>query len=401
MRLMKALIYLIRQLTITLLIAFITFDFAYAEKSVITGADQTEAYLPLIRNKRVGLVVNQTSIIGRTHLVDSLIKLHINIKCVFAPEHGFRGNAEAGQEVRNAIDQETGIQIISLYGDHKKPTTDDLRDIDIIVYDIQDVGARFYTYISTLQLVMEACADNSIPVLVLDRPNPNGFYVDGPVLDTAYSSFVGLNPIPIVYGLTQAEYALMLNGEKWLKSKNECELYYIKLLNWDHTNKYILPVAPSPNLPNMSAVYLYPSLCLFEGTAVSVGRGTEFPFQVIGMPELTIGAFRFKPQSIPGKAVKPLYENQLCRGYDLRDFADKYISSANQLYLFWLIELYNEMHDKVRFFNPFFSRLAGTDKLQKQIEDGLDEAQIRASWGPDIEKYKLIRKKYLLYHDYE
>jgi len=368
---------------------------------IITAAERTTEYFPMLKGKHIAVVANQTSLIGKTHLVDSLNNSGFDIQCVFAPEHGFRGEAEAGEHVSSSRDKKTGIPVISLYGKHKKPTYEDLKGIDFLIFDIQDVGARFYTYISTLQYVMEACADAGIPVLVLDRPNPNGFYVDGPVLDTAFSSFVGMNPIPVIHGLTMAEYALMMKGEGWIKSIKKCELYYVKVVNWNHKVLYDLPVPPSPNLPNMSSIYLYPSLCFFEGTDISVGRGTAFPFQVIGKPGLTKGSFKFTPKSITGKAVKPLYENEICSGYDLREFGTSYMSNAGLLYIYWLIELYNQSDNKDRFFNNFFDTLAGTDKFRKQIISKTPEEEIRNSWQKDLEDFKIKRRKYLLYEDYE
>ncbi|MEP7263907.1 MAG: DUF1343 domain-containing protein [Bacteroidota bacterium] len=370
-------------------------------QKIETGAERTMEYFPLLKNKKIAVVANQTSIIGKVHLVDSLVAAGMKIKCVFAPEHGFRGEAEAGEHVADSKDKKTGLPIVSLYGAHKKPDEKDLSGVDIVVFDIQDVGVRFYTYISTLQYVMEVCAEKNIPVLVLDRPDPNGFYVDGPVLDTSYASFVGMNPIPVVHGLTVAEYALMLNGEGWLSKGKKCELFYVKVKNWNHKVLYDLPVAPSPNLPNMAAVYLYPSLCFFEGTDISVGRGTEYPFQVIGKPGLKKGAFRFVPRKIAGKAVNPLYENVECNGYDLREFGMQYMSSAGQLYIYWLLELYRISDNKEKYFIPFFDKLAGSDLLRKQIESNVSEEEIRNSWQQGIEEFKVKRKRYLLYDDFE
>jgi uncharacterized protein YbbC (DUF1343 family) len=390
-----------KDLLFIILLLFFPGLYTAAQVRITTGAEQTAEYFPVIKGKKIAIVANQTSQIGKTHIVDSLYNYGFTIKCVFAPEHGFRGEAEAGETVINSKDKKTGLPVISLYGNHKKPTADDLKEVEMVVFDIQDVGARFYTYISTLQYVMESCADKNIPVLILDRPNPNGFYVDGPVLDSAYASFVGMNPIPVVHGLTMAEYALMLNGEKWLKNDRQCELFYVKVKNWNHKVLYSLPVAPSPNLPNMSSVYLYPSLCFFEGTDVSIGRGTDHPFQVIGKPGLKKGNFHFVPKSIPGKAGNPLYEGQSCTGYDLREFGDQYMSSAGQLYIFWLIELYQLSEKQESFFIPFFDTLAGTDKLRLQIINNVPEEEIRNSWQKDLEDYKIKRKKYLLYDDFE
>lgn len=372
-----------------------------ANEKVVTGAMQMGEYLPLLNNQRIAVVANPTSVIGKTHLVDSLVALKVNIKKIFAPEHGFRGQEEAGATVSNTKDAKTGVEVISLYGQHNKPTAEDLSGVDLVIFDIQDVGARFYTYISTLQLVMEACAENKKTLLILDRPNPNGFYVDGPVLDKKFSSFVGMNTIPVVYGLTIAEYALMLNGEHWLKDSLQCHLKYVALKNYDHKTYYELPVKPSPNLPNMTAVYLYPSLCMFEGTAVSVGRGTDKPFQVIGCPDFKEGAYTFIPKSIPGVANNPPFLGMVCKGFDLREFGDIYIKNLKQLYLFWLQSMYESSPNKEHFFNDFFDKLAGTDELRKQIIAGKTEPEIRKSWEKDLNHFKEIRKKYLLYKDFE
>jgi uncharacterized protein YbbC (DUF1343 family) len=357
--------------------------------------------VPKIKSSRIGIVANQSSIVGNTHIVDVLLSLNVKIKKIFTPEHGFRGNAEAGETINSSIDKKTGLPIISLYGDHKKPTKTDLADLDIILFDLQDVGTRFYTYSSTLQYVMEACAENKIKLIVLDRPNPNGYYIDGPVLDPKYKSFVGLNPIPVVHGLTMGEYALMLNGEGWLAGKAQCALQIIPVKGYTHATMYQLPVKPSPNLPNMTAVYLYPSLCFFEGTIVSVGRGTGLPFQVVGYPEFTEGPFQFTPEKNPGTNVVPLYAETKCYGFDLREFGDYYIPALKKLYLFWLKNIYDNYSQKDKFFNNYFDTLAGTDRLRKQIIAGLNEDQIRLSWQEELNQYKSIRKKYLLYPDFE
>lgn len=369
--------------------------------SVITGAEQTKSYLPLISDKNVAVVANQTSIVGQTHLVDMLLSKHIKIKKIFTPEHGFRGIAEAGENIESGKDKRTGLPIISLYGNHKKPSIDDLNDIDIVLFDLQDVGTRFYTYSSTLQYVMEACAENKKKLIVLDRPNPNGYYVDGPVLEPAYKSFVGLNPIPVVHGLTMGEYAQMLNGEGWLANKEQCDVTVISMKGYTHETRYKLPVNPSPNLPNMTAVYLYPSLCFFEGTIVSIGRGTAYPFQVVGYPGFTEGPFEFTPKKNPEMKLPPLYENQKCNGFDLRDFGNFYIPSLKKLYLFWIKNIYDNYQQKDKFFNDYFDKLAGTDKLRKQIVAGFTEDQIRRTWEESLKVYKVIRKKYLLYPDFE
>jgi uncharacterized protein YbbC (DUF1343 family) len=364
---------------------------------LLTGADQTESYVPYLKGKNVGMVVNQTSFIGQLTMlpsVDSLFKLDIRIKKIFGPEHGFRGNAADGAKVSDAVDDKTGIPVISLYGKHNKPTPDDLKGIDVIIFDIQDVGARFYTYISTLHYVMEACAENNVELMILDRPNPNGSYVDGPVLDTALHSFVGMHPVPIVHGMTIAEYAQMINGEGWLKNKAKCRLRIIKMQNYVHYLPYSLPINPSPNLQTPMAVALYPSLCLFEGTNISLGRGTPFPFTVFGSPLLQGKyKFTFTPKSIPGVSDNPPLKDKLCYGVDLRKTSGR----AAQLNLDWLITAYKAYPDKAHFFTPYFTKLAGTTQLQKQIEAGVSDDAIRLSWEPTLSQYKIMRKKYLLY----
>lgn len=364
------------------------------------GAERTDRYFPKLQGKRVGVVANHTSMIADTHLVDSLLGAGINVKRVFAPEHGFRGTADAGEHVGNYTDERTGLAVVSLYGSNFKPEAKDINDLDIVLFDIQDVGARFYTYISTMHYVMEACAENNVAFMVLDRPNPNGFFVDGPVLEPEFKSFVGMHPVPVVHGMTIAEYALMINGEGWLKDGIKCELSYVRVDDYNHTYFYTVPIRPSPNLPNMEAIYLYPSLCFFEGTVVSVGRGTDKPFQIIGHPKMTSGNIEFTPVSMLGATQPPLLGKK-CKGHDLREFAQLFLNNYNKLYLSWLIDAYNELSPHGRFFNNFFDRLAGTDKLRKQILNGLDENQIRESWQSGIENFKKIRKKYLLYPDFE
>jgi uncharacterized protein YbbC (DUF1343 family) len=366
---------------------------------ILTGADLTTDYIPLLKGKSVGVVANQTSIVAGTHLVDSLLSLGINVKRVFGPEHGFRGNAEAGAHISNYVDERTGLPVISLYGSHKKPTPDDLKGIDIMVFDIQDIGVRCYTYISTLTYVMESCASAKIPLLVLDRPNPNGYYVDGPMLEPEQASFVGLHPVPLVYGLTIGEYANMVNGEGWLGKDIRCDLTVIKLKNYTHSSRYALPVKPSPNLPDMASIYLYPSLCLFEGTVISVGRGTNKPFRVFGHPDLPDEGFSFKPMPVKGVSDHPPLEGKTCYGKDLTGEALT-IMQKGHIELSWLIGSYNLLKDKEVFFNDFFVKLAGTPELRKQIEAGYTAAQINESWKQGIDKYKLIRKKYLLYADF-
>jgi len=371
-----------------------------AAGTIITGADQTQLYINYLRGKNVGMVVNPTSIIGKNKipLVDSLLKSGISIKKVYGPEHGFRGNASNGATVDDATDAKTGLPVISLYGKHYKPTQADLSGIDLMVFDIQDVGARFYTYISTLHYVMEACAENHIELMVLDRPNPNGAIVDGPILDTAYRSFVGMHPIPISHGMTIGEYARMINGEHWLKNGLQCKLNIIKMANYKHADSYILPVNPSPNLNTVQSVLLYPSVCLFEGTALSLGRGTMLPFVQVGHPLLKGKySFSFKPVSIAGMSEDPPQKNQVCYGINLKKYDTNTIKNSGRINLSWLIELYKAFPDKAHFFNAYFTKLAGTDKLQKQIEAGKTEAQIRQTWRPQLCKFKLTRRKYLLY----
>ena len=358
-------------------------------QNIITGAERVNKYLSLITNKQVAIVGNQTSMINNVNLVDSLISHKINIVKVFSPEHGFRGNEDAGALIKDDIDSTTKLPIISLYGKNKKPSNDDLEDVDIILFDIQDVGVRFYTYISTLHYVMEAAAENNIELIVLDRPNPNGHYIDGPVREENYKSFVGMHPVPIVYGMTIGEYAQMINGEQWISQK--CNLKVIKLVGYNHDSHYDLPIKPSPNLPNSRSINLYPSLCLFEGTNISVGRGTNFPFQHFGAPYLKSN-YSFIPKS--GKGSKfPKHENKRCYGTDLR-FQENYMSNIN---LVWLINCYNECPNKEDFFNSFFDKLAGNEKLRKQIYEGKETSEIINSWQKDLNKFKKIRAKYLMY----
>jgi len=369
--------------------------------NIVTAADQTNLYLDYLKGKNIGMVINQTSVVGKskTLSLDTLLKLGVNVKKIYGPEHGFRGDASNGADVSNSIDSKSGLPVISIYGNkHYKPTAEDLQGIDLIIYDIQDVGARFYTYLSTLQYVMEACAENNIELMILDRPNPNGFYVDGPILDTAYHSFVGMNKIPIVHGLTTAEYAQMLNGEGWLKNGEKCKLKIIKVANYRHSSHYELPVNPSPNLNTAKSILLYPSVCLFEGTTFSLGRGTMSPFLQIGHPALQGKySYSFTPVSIKGMSEDPPQKNKTCYGIDLKNYDTNTIYSSAKLNLAWLIELYKTFPDKEHFFNAYFTKLAGTTTLRKQIEEGKTEAEIRASWEPALGKYKAMRMKYLLY----
>lgn len=368
-----------------------------AKAQLKVGAEQTQQYLPQLKNKAVALVVNPTSVIKNTHLVDSLKSLGINIKAIFAPEHGFRGNAEAGAHIKSNIDEKTKLPILSLYGKNKKPSKESLKGIDIVVFDIQDVGARFYTYISTLHYIMEACAENNIQLIVLDRPNPNGFYVDGPVLNPKFKSFVGMHPVPVVHGMTIGEYAKMINGEKWLPNGIQCKLNIVPCVGYSHNILYALPIKPSPNLPTKESILLYPSLCFFEGTDISIGRGTNKPFEVVGRPNFEKGTYQFTPQPIKGVSENPKYNGQKCQGILLTDFGSSYIPIHASLYLTWLIDFYKESPNKEKFFTSFFDKLAGTDQLRKQIIAGNTEEEIRKSWEPALSNYKIMRKKYLLY----
>jgi uncharacterized protein YbbC (DUF1343 family) len=354
----------------------------------------------MISGKKIAVAANQTSMIGSVHLMDSLVSCGIDIVRIFSPEHGFRGNEDDGALVKDGIDQKTGIQIRSLYQESKKPDKSDLEDIDIVIFDIQDVGIRFYTFISTLHYIMEACAENGKSLIVLDRPNPHGFYIDGPLLKPEYRSFVGMHEVPLVYGMTIGEYAMMINGEGWLSGGLKCNLTVIPCANYDHLSKYDLPVRPSPNLPTMNGVYLYPSLAFFEGTVLSVGRGTDFPFEVFGHPDLTGCSFTFIPESRPGAETNPVLKGQECKGVDLRYLRDIGHERPARIDLQWLMFAYSHIPDTGEFFNDYFEKLAGNDILRKQIIMGLTEDEIRESWKEDLEKFKTIRKKYLLYKDF-
>ena len=365
------------------------------QNRITPGAERLELYGPTIHNRKVGLIVNQTSTVRQTHLVDELRNHNINIIRIFSPEHGFRGKADAGEQLSNAVDVASGLPIVSLYGKKKKPSRTDLEDIEVLVFDIQDVGVRFYTYISTLHYVMEAAAEANIPIIVLDRPNPLISYVDGPVLDPEYKSFVGMHPVPVVYGMTIGEYAQMINGEGWLDGHKKCQLEVIPVDHYSRMANYILPIKPSPNLPNNVAIGHYPSLCFFEGTSVSVGRGTDFPFQVIGHPSFTDPTFSFKPLSGPGSKY-PKHEGLLCKGESLQ----RVKPNMARLDLSYLQSYYKNLSEqKIKFFNEdnFFNLLAGTDQLKKDIISGKSEDEIRASWMPGILDFQLMRKKYLIY----
>lgn len=382
------------------LFSFLSFFFVAAcssnmpDGSIQLGAQQTDIYLHQLSGKNVGLLINHTSVIDNKHIVDFLLEKEVNIKAIFAPEHGFRGQADAGELVNDNIDEKTGIPVISLYGNNKKPSKDQMKGLDVIIFDIQDVGVRFYTYISSMHYMMEACAENDLKMIVFDRPNPNGHIVDGPMLDMAYKSFVGMHPIPVVHGLTVGELAQMVNEERWLEGDEKCDLLVVPMKNYKHSLDYSLPVKPSPNLPNDQSIMLYPSLCFFEGTKVSIGRGTYFPFQVVGYPNEKYGDFTFTPVSIEGMAKTPKLENEVCFGLDLREHPP-----VDKLDLSFVIEFYNMWEEKESFFTDYFNTLAGTDLLRKQIEEGRSAKEIRASWQEGLDRYKVLRKMYLLYEE--
>jgi uncharacterized protein YbbC (DUF1343 family) len=389
---------------------------------IIAGAERLNVYIPLLKGKRIAIFANQTSMVGNTHLVDTLKKLGINVKLIFGPEHGFRGTASAGERVGNSVDEKTGIPVVSLYG--KRPSAEDVKDIDIMIFDIQDVGVRFYTYISSLEEYMEAAMENSKPLLILDRPNPNGFYVDGPVLDKRFKSFIGMQPVPVVYGMTIGEYAFMIAGERWLSEKaNRKYDYYrtaknsadtpfhflvIKCVNYNHNSKYVLPVKPSPNLPEMQSTWLYPSTCFFEGTSLSEGRGTSKPFQVFGHPSLPKDLYAFTPEPNEGAKSSKHY-GKVCYGWNLSGTTEEVLKKVDgKIQLKWLLEAYRVFPDKDSFFlvpksgrteDYFFTKLAGNTALMQQIKDGKTEAEIKKSWEPALTEFKKIRKKYLMYAD--
>jgi uncharacterized protein YbbC (DUF1343 family) len=389
------------------------------EHAIRPGAERLDMYLPLIKGKKVGLFANHTSMVANAHLVDTLRKLGVDIKVIFGPEHGFRGTADAGEKVGNYIDEKTGIPVVSLYGPKRRPDADDLKNVELMIFDIQDVGVRFYTYISSMQEFMEAAIENNKPLIILDRPNPNGFYVDGPVLDVRFKSFVGMQPVPINYGMTIGEYALMLVGEKWLGEKarsiqisqvltnpmadSPFQILVIRCENYTHKSKYILPVKPSPNLPEIQSIYLYPSTCLFEGTVLSEGRGTEKPFQVFGHPDLPKHLYSFTPNPTEG-AKNSKHYGKICYGWNLSGTPEEVLKLVdNKIQVKWLIEAYRLFPQKDSFFlkSNSFNRLAGNDVLMQQIKDGIGEEEIRKSWEPALSEFKKIRKKYLLYEDFE
>jgi uncharacterized protein YbbC (DUF1343 family) len=371
------------------------------DDQIQTGATRTQEYFPLLAGKNIALCVNHTAVIKNVHLLDTLIAAGIKVVKVFSPEHGFSGNEEAGKPVQDATETKTQVPVISLYGSNKKPNKEHLKGIDVIVFDIQDVGARFFTYISTLHYIMEAAAENNIKVIVLDRPNPNGYWVNGPVLDTAYRSFVGMHPVPIAHGLTVGEYAKMINGEGWLAGKKKCDLTVIRIFGYAHILRYQLPINPSPNLSSMEAIYLYPSMCLFEGTVMSVGRGTDKAFCVYGHPDFPIGTVYFTPKNIPGAATNPPCLGKECRGFDVTNLSSIFLKNNNHIHLNLLIEAYQNYPDKTKFFSAFFDKLAGNKSLREQIVAGKTAEEISASWQKDLIKFKQIRKKYLLYPDFE
>lgn len=395
--------------------------------TIVPAAERVSVYLPLIRGRKVGIFANQTSMVGNTHLVDTLRKLGVDIKVIFGPEHGFRGTADAGEKIGNYIDEKTGIPVVSLYGSKRRPSAEDVREVDILIFDIQDVGVRFYTYISSLEEFMEAAFELGKPLMILDRPNPNGHYVDGPVLDRKYRSFVGMQPVPVVYGMTIAEYAMMIAGEKWLSEKANARYDYyknhaqnsvdtpfhfqiIKNANYTHRSRYVLPVKPSPNLPNIQSIYLYPSTCFFEGTVLSEGRGTNKQFQVFGHPGLPKNLYSFTPNPNEG-AKNSKHFGKLCYGWDLSGTPDEVFNKVdNKVQLKWLIEAYRLFPEKEKFFilpksgkmeESFFNKLAGNNELWQQIVAGTPEEEIRKSWQPALADFREIRKKYLLYEDFE
>ncbi|MFV0506572.1 MAG: exo-beta-N-acetylmuramidase NamZ domain-containing protein [Bacteroidales bacterium] len=365
---------------------------------VVVGAERILEYLPLIEGKKVGMVVNNTAVVGDKHIVDILLEKDVKIAKVFAPEHGFRGEADAGAHINDHTDKQTGLPVVSIYGKTRKPTSEMMKGLDVVLFDIQDVGVRFYTYISTLHNIMNACGEYGLPLVVLDRPNPNGDYVAGNILDPKFKSFVGMHQIPIVHGLTVGELAQMINGEGWLDGGRKCDLHVVSAKNWNHKMHYSLPVLPSPNLPNDISIRLYPSLCLFEPTTVSIGRGTDFPFQVIGCLDKSQGNFEFTPRSIPGKSTRPKHEGEVCYGVDLRNEP-----LSHRFTLKYMVDFYSKNTKKDKFFtsSSFFNKLAGGDKLIQQIKAGMTAEEIEVSWQPELDKYKKMRKKYLLYVDFE
>ncbi len=390
---------LINSALVILAICFPGCSNAIDNTDIQPGSYQLEKYIKLLEGKRIALVVNHTSVINNTHILDTLRSRGITIEKIFSPEHGFLGRNQAGVDVGDEKYSQSLIPVISLYGTKKKPAITDMENLELIVFDIQDVGVRFYTYLSTLHYVMEACAENNIPFIVFDRPNPNGFYIDGPVLQKEFRSFIGLHPVPLVYGMTIGEYANMINGEGWLKNSVTCDLTIIKCENYNHSSHYILPVNPSPNLREMRAIYLYPSLAFFEGTIISEGRGTDFPFLVAGHPDYPDHTFSFIPLNENNKGPDPKLKDKTCFGIDLREICLDSLISKNEIDLSYLIDMYNALNKRKDFFSDYFDLLAGTDQLKKQIIEGKSIEQIKKSWIAEIEEFKRIRAKYLLYPD--
>lgn len=383
------------RLILLLALCPLPFDLA---AGIRVGAAQKEKYYHLLQGKKISVVVNAASVVGKKHLIDQLKEDGMQIVSVFSPEHGFRINAGAGEKVNHSFDSATGTPIVSLYGKHLKPTAEELLDTEVMLFDLQDVGVRFYTYISTLTYVMEACRDHAITLIVLDRPNPNAFYVDGPVMEPGFTSFVGLHPVPVVYGMTIGEYARMVNGEGWLTGVHPCDLTVVPVAGYQRNDLYEPPVRPSPNLPGLNAILLYPSLCFFEGTTVSIGRGTLMPFEVYGHPHLRYGLFSFTPVPMTGSSIDPPQKGLVCHGEDLRHYYHDHPDSAGRINLSWLIRAYQALKDAPGgFFNHYFNQLAGNDRLQRQIREGTPEKKIRASWKPGLEKFGKIRNKYLIY----
>ena len=387
-----------KKILFIVILAFITLHCQAKQSRVIVGAEQTNDYLPILKNKRIAVFSNHTGMVGNKHLLDVLLENKINVVAIFSPEHGFRGNADAGEHVSSSVDQKTGVPILSLYdGQLGKPSEDSMRKFDLLIVDIQDVGSRFYTYYASMVRLMDACAEYNRKMLILDRPNPNGHYVDGPILDMKYKSGVGWLPIPVVHGMTLGELALMVNGERWLPASRICDITVIKCKNYTHQTMYQLPIPPSPNLPNMKAVYLYPSICYFEATPVSLGRGTQLPFQVYGHPNMTGYNYSFTPQSTSG-AKNPPQLGRLCHGVNLSELSEEEIRKKG-VDLSYLIDAYRNLNMDDYFFRPFFERLIGTDYVRKMIEQGKDADEIKAMWKEDVEKFKVQRRPYLLYEE--
>jgi uncharacterized protein YbbC (DUF1343 family) len=383
--------------SVTLLTLAFCMSMLLSAQEIKCGAERFEAYADLLEGKKVGVLAHQSSIVGDKHLVDFLLENGVQVIKVFAPEHGFRGKAAAGEHIEDGKDRKTGLPIISLYGKDRRPNDYHLEGVEIMLFDLQDVGTRFYTYISTMSLAMDACAEHDIPFVVLDRPNPNGYYVDGPVLDLNYRSFVGMHAVPVVHGMTVGEYAQMVNLERWLPENRKVELIVVRMEGYDHSQIVDLPIKPSPNLPNASSVSLYPSLCFFEGTTVSIGRGTDFPFQVMGAPWMPVElGFQFTPKS-RSEAPRPKWKDEVCNGVDLRNFGTYFIPGYSGIYWYWLVEAYEACPEKEKFFSSFFDRLAGTNKIRLAIEGGATAEDITALYQEELKEFKKMRRKYLLY----